>query len=206
MGEAARRADATIVISPHQHDEAVRLLGLDPTTVHLLPDGVDVERFAVRRSDDRRATRALARLARARSAGLGRGEQDAGEHPLQRGRGRRRVLRREHRRVAPRPDVRRALPGLQARAVARARVRPRPGAHVRPGSARDLGRRAGRMGGRAPAQRRHPRGRERRLLRRVARPRRPAASASRAPTASSPRPRPSRSDSSTSRRWPAGSP
>ena len=52
MGEAARRADATIVISPHQRDEAVRLLGLDPTTVHLLPDGVDVERFAVRRSDD----------------------------------------------------------------------------------------------------------------------------------------------------------
>src|SRR3954454_19486783 len=52
MGEAARRAAATIVISPHQRDEAVRLLGVDPTTVHLLPDGVDVERFAVRRSDD----------------------------------------------------------------------------------------------------------------------------------------------------------
>jgi glycosyltransferase involved in cell wall biosynthesis len=52
MGEAARRADATIVISPHQRDEAVRLLRLDPATVHLLPDGVDVERFAVRRSDD----------------------------------------------------------------------------------------------------------------------------------------------------------
>ena len=52
MGEAARAADATIVISPHQHDEAVRLLDLDPATVHLLPDGVDVERFAVRRPDD----------------------------------------------------------------------------------------------------------------------------------------------------------
>ena len=68
-----------------------------------------------------------------------------------RGRGRRRVLRREHRRVAPRADVRRALPRVQARAVARARVRPRPRAHGRPGSARDLGRRAGRVGGRAPA-------------------------------------------------------
>ena len=52
MVEAARSADATIVISPHQHDEAVRLLGLDPATVHLLPDGVDVDRFAVRRPDD----------------------------------------------------------------------------------------------------------------------------------------------------------
>jgi glycosyltransferase involved in cell wall biosynthesis len=52
MGEAARRADATIVISPHQQDEAIRLLELDPSTVHLLPDGVDVERFAVRRADD----------------------------------------------------------------------------------------------------------------------------------------------------------
>ena len=52
MGETARRADGTIVISPHQHDEAVRLLGLDPATVHLLPDGVDIERFAVRRADD----------------------------------------------------------------------------------------------------------------------------------------------------------
>ena len=52
MGEAARAADATIVISPHQQDEAIRLLELDPGTVHLLPDGVDVEHFAVRRSDD----------------------------------------------------------------------------------------------------------------------------------------------------------
>jgi glycosyltransferase involved in cell wall biosynthesis len=52
MVGAARSADATIVISPHQHDEAIRLLGLDPGSVHLLPDGVDVERFAVRRLDD----------------------------------------------------------------------------------------------------------------------------------------------------------
>jgi glycosyltransferase involved in cell wall biosynthesis len=56
MGEAARCADATVVISPHQRSETVRLLGLDPATVHLLPDGVDVERFAVRRlgNDERR--------------------------------------------------------------------------------------------------------------------------------------------------------
>src|SRR4051794_7004644 len=52
MGEWARAADATIVISPHQHGEAVRLLDLDPATVHLVPDGVDVERFAVPRADD----------------------------------------------------------------------------------------------------------------------------------------------------------
>jgi glycosyltransferase involved in cell wall biosynthesis len=48
MGEWARAADATIVISPFQHGEAVRLLGLDPATVHWLPDGVDVDRFTVR--------------------------------------------------------------------------------------------------------------------------------------------------------------
>ena len=65
MGEAARRADATIAISPHQRSEAVRLLGLDPATVHLLPDGVDAERFAVRRpSDDERRERWLDWLVR----------------------------------------------------------------------------------------------------------------------------------------------
>ena len=65
MGEAARRADATIAISPHQRSEAVRLLELDPATVHLLPDGVDVERFAVRRpSDDERRERWLDWLVR----------------------------------------------------------------------------------------------------------------------------------------------
>jgi D-inositol-3-phosphate glycosyltransferase len=65
MGEAARRADATIAISPHQRSEAVRLLELDPATVHLLPDGVDVERFAVRRlGDDERRERWLDWLVR----------------------------------------------------------------------------------------------------------------------------------------------
>ena len=56
MREAAHRATATIVISPHQRDEAVRLLELAPATVHLIPDGVDTERFAVRRTgaDERR--------------------------------------------------------------------------------------------------------------------------------------------------------
>jgi glycosyltransferase involved in cell wall biosynthesis len=49
MGEWARGADATIVISPFQEGEAVRLLGLDPETVHWLPDGVDVDRFTVSR-------------------------------------------------------------------------------------------------------------------------------------------------------------
>jgi glycosyltransferase involved in cell wall biosynthesis len=65
MREAARRADATIVISPHQRDEAVRLLRLDPATVHLLPDGVDIERFAVRpASDEERRARWLEWLVR----------------------------------------------------------------------------------------------------------------------------------------------
>jgi glycosyltransferase involved in cell wall biosynthesis len=57
MGEWARAADATIVISPFQHGEAVRLLSLDAETVYWLPDGVDVERFSVRRPavEERRA-------------------------------------------------------------------------------------------------------------------------------------------------------
>src|SRR4051794_718981 len=42
---SAVRATATITISPYERDEAVRLLGLDPDTVHCLPNGVDVERF-----------------------------------------------------------------------------------------------------------------------------------------------------------------
>jgi glycosyltransferase involved in cell wall biosynthesis len=56
MREWARAADATIVISPFQHGEAVRLLGLEPETVHWLPDGVDVQRFSVARpaTDERR--------------------------------------------------------------------------------------------------------------------------------------------------------
>jgi glycosyltransferase involved in cell wall biosynthesis len=56
MGEWARAADATVVISPFQHGEAVRLLGLDPATVHWLPDGVDVGRFSDARPtlDERR--------------------------------------------------------------------------------------------------------------------------------------------------------
>jgi glycosyltransferase involved in cell wall biosynthesis len=51
MTDAAQRSAATVAISPHQRDEAVRLLDLDPETVHMLPDGVDTERFAVRRPD-----------------------------------------------------------------------------------------------------------------------------------------------------------
>jgi glycosyltransferase involved in cell wall biosynthesis len=56
MGKWARGADATIVISPFQQGESVRLLGLDPETVHWLPDGVDVTSFTTRRAsaDERR--------------------------------------------------------------------------------------------------------------------------------------------------------
>ena len=48
----AQAASATIALSPFEQGEAVRLLGLDPETVHCLPNGVDVERFAERRPDD----------------------------------------------------------------------------------------------------------------------------------------------------------
>jgi glycosyltransferase involved in cell wall biosynthesis len=45
MRASARRAVATITISPHDRDEAVRLLGIDPDTVHFVPNGVDIDRF-----------------------------------------------------------------------------------------------------------------------------------------------------------------
>ena len=172
-GRAPRRCDDRDLPPPARRGRAAARAG--PGDGALAPRRR--RRPALRRAaiGRRRAASALARLARARPPGLGRGERHAGEHPLRRGRGRRRVLRRDDRRAATGADVRRPLPRVQARAAARAGVRPRPGQHVRPGSARDLGRRARRMGGRASAQRRHSRGRQRRLLRRVARPRRSSA-------------------------------
>ena len=63
----------------------------------------------------------------------------------------------------PRPgaDVRRAVPRLQARAAADPRLRPGARAHGGAGPAGHLGRRAGRVGGRASPHRRHARGRRR---------------------------------------------
>ena len=49
MRASARRAVATITISPYERDQAVRLLELEPETVHYLPNGVDVKRFTPRR-------------------------------------------------------------------------------------------------------------------------------------------------------------
>ena len=48
LATAAHHAHATIVISPHDRAVAARLLGLDPATVHWLPNGVDVEHFTPR--------------------------------------------------------------------------------------------------------------------------------------------------------------
>ena len=45
MRASARRAVATITISPHDRDEAVRLLGIEPDTVECVPNGVDIDRF-----------------------------------------------------------------------------------------------------------------------------------------------------------------
>jgi glycosyltransferase involved in cell wall biosynthesis len=57
MRGAARRAVATIAISPHDRVEGVRLLGLEPESVHWIPNGLDVDRFKARRptAADRRA-------------------------------------------------------------------------------------------------------------------------------------------------------
>lgn len=54
---AAIESDATIVISPHDRHEAMRLLHLDPATTHVMPNGVDIERFApaAQSGEERRA-------------------------------------------------------------------------------------------------------------------------------------------------------
>ena len=57
MRDAARRAVATITISPHDQSRAVQLLGIDPETVYSIPNGVDIDHFIPHRSspDDRRS-------------------------------------------------------------------------------------------------------------------------------------------------------
>jgi glycosyltransferase involved in cell wall biosynthesis len=46
MVKAARRADRLIVISPTDRKLAIDLLGVDPSLVEVVPNGVDVDRFA----------------------------------------------------------------------------------------------------------------------------------------------------------------
>jgi D-inositol-3-phosphate glycosyltransferase len=41
----ARRADQLVAISPHDRDEAVRLLGVDVSRVEVISNGIDTERF-----------------------------------------------------------------------------------------------------------------------------------------------------------------
>ena len=57
MRDSAHRAVATITISPHDQDEAVRLLGINPETVHSIPNGVDIDHFHPHRlnPDERRS-------------------------------------------------------------------------------------------------------------------------------------------------------
>ena len=45
MRDSARRAVATITISPHDQGQAVQLLGIDPETVYSIPNGVDIDHF-----------------------------------------------------------------------------------------------------------------------------------------------------------------
>jgi glycosyltransferase involved in cell wall biosynthesis len=48
LRDAAKTANATFVVSAHELQQATRLLDLDPATVHVVPNGVDVDRFAPR--------------------------------------------------------------------------------------------------------------------------------------------------------------
>jgi glycosyltransferase involved in cell wall biosynthesis len=45
LRDAAATSAATICISPHDRAEATRLLPIDPATIHVLPNGVDTDRF-----------------------------------------------------------------------------------------------------------------------------------------------------------------
>ena len=45
LGALARRSDRIVALSPHDRDEALRLLGVDESRIELIPNGVDTERF-----------------------------------------------------------------------------------------------------------------------------------------------------------------
>jgi glycosyltransferase involved in cell wall biosynthesis len=61
MRRWAQNSDRLLVISPHDREEAVRLLGADPRKIEWIPNGVDLERF------DRREYTLDERLARWRT-------------------------------------------------------------------------------------------------------------------------------------------
>ena len=159
MGESARAADATIVISPFEQGRgraAARPRSRDGALAARRR-----RRRALRRAPARRMRRAatLARLARARPAGLGRGDGGVPAASATRERrGARRLLRPATAACPAGADVRRPLPAASSacrcsiRAYARARA-----AHGRSGTAGHLGRRPRGVGGRAPAQRRRAR-------------------------------------------------
>jgi glycosyltransferase involved in cell wall biosynthesis len=56
MRDSARRAVATITISPHDRNQAIRVLGLNEETVYSIPNGVDIDHFIPHRPspDERR--------------------------------------------------------------------------------------------------------------------------------------------------------
>ena len=174
MGEAARRADATIVISPHQHGEAVRLLGLDPATVHCSPTASTSSASPCGERTSTSGGRAGSTGSRAtRRAGTRRaGRRAASAMPRTRCR---RVLRCGT--GEPRPVLMfvgrflgfKRVP-LLVRAYARARARMSvPAPLVIWGGA------PGEWEGEHPHSVADARGCQRRLLRRLARPRRPSA-------------------------------
>ena len=149
----------------------------------------------------RRAACALARVARPRPAGLGRarGAPAASATPRTPGPATRSSTERYGQ---PRPVlifVGRFL-GVQAGAAARARLRTGTAPHVGARAARHLGRRAGRVGGRAPAHRRRRSSASTASSSPAGAATASCRSASPAPTASSRHRRQSRSGSCTSRR------
>ena len=174
MTEQARGATATICISPHDRDEAVRLLGIDPETIEVVPNGVDVERFAAARVDGAERLEAwhrwladdpLAWTEEIHAPGALRATAE--QVP--------RRVPRSFRGAEAGAALRGPLPRLQAGAAPRSRLRPGAAGAADRGSTRGLGRLARRVGERASGHRgprvRPARRRPERLLRRLARSR-----------------------------------
>jgi len=172
MRASARRSAATITISPHDQSAAVRLLGIDPDTVHSIPNGVGIARFIPHRpSSEERRTHWLRWL-----VGDPRGWDEATSTP-----GSIRYTEAEVIDGFFDAETGEALPvlmyvgrvpGLQTRAAARSRLRAGTEADAGACAAGDLGRLAGRVGGRASPYGRDARAHRGGVLRRMARPRR----------------------------------
>ena len=142
MRDSARRAVATITISPHDRSQAVQLLGIDPETVYSIPNGVDIDHFIPPPSPERRRSHWLRWLV-SEPQGWDEATSTPGSIRYTEAEVIDALLRCRDRRGAPGPDVRRPLSGVQTRPAAGSRLRPSTRADVGASAAGHLGRLAG---------------------------------------------------------------